>query len=143
MNETPPTPDEWYSPAITFDTEDDRRRFQQMLVDKRHFNLRLAEHVPPDLAEVQEHHIDVLERMLDKMGRDQDPVGEYVFETPAELTVALTSAAWLYDTISDQEPGNQAALDNVSELAAVLAEAHWKDDPFEDWAEAEELIKDA
>lgn len=126
-----PSPEEWPYPTLTFDSDASRRRFERTLIDKRDYYQSGLSKLPEGLArDSATSQIDVLETMIDRLGRQTENSDEFEFQSPSELNVALMAANWVYVVIQETQDEGEAtkALDNVSELVAVMAEAHWLDD---------------
>jgi hypothetical protein len=126
-----PAPEEWYRPVLTFDSADDRRVFEKMLMDRRHATAQLdVEQLTPSMQDTVRSERGAIDSILDRMGRETDDTAEVVFETPAELNISLMLPNWLCKTLKrqggDQENQEKAAK-NLAAITAALIEAHWKD----------------
>jgi len=121
----PPAP--WPRPTVTFDTPGHRDRFEQSLIDFRsHARSTLDDDAPAFVRERAEKVVNVVEDMIDRMGRATDDTAPVVFERPAELNAALFATAWVYRSLKASDAPEQA-LHNVAEAITVMVEAHWRD----------------
>jgi Skp family chaperone for outer membrane proteins len=123
-----PSPEEWYRPALTFESEAGRRAFENILINKRDIMAQPdASQLTQYQQEVAQAQREIFDTILDRMGQATDDTAEVVFESPAELNVSLMAANWVYAMLKRKDEDNQTALENIAAIVAMLVEAHWKD----------------
>ena len=137
--ETAPSPAEWEYPALTFESEKDRRIFEWVLVEKRDAALQVPDHAPQYVHKIADDKVEVLESILDRMGRSEGATAEVVFQSPAELNQSVCAVRYAYNMAEKQLDADrrESVLDSFAHLLAVLCEIHWVDDVAEYLAELE------
>jgi len=127
-----PSPEEWYYPALTFENEDSRRRFENVLIEKREAMAGIPDNTSEFIQNVKQSQRAIFDDLLDRLGKKHGEETEIVFETPGQLNVAMMAVNWVASVLVEQnDPAEiEPALDNLAELEAVLVEAHWEDDDY-------------